>query len=166
MKWVDTTRRSEGATPTTFELVLELHPSPPAMTSKQPCRFFNTSKGCRYGAACRFSHAACDLPQITTNRPVEPATSGQVCRYFAQGNCKRGNECRYTHNNPSSITPSSPAISLSRPTTTATQPTSNHNSGGNHGKDRLAENDGNSDAGSDPCCICHEKPPIYGLLRE
>eukprot|EP01084_Bolivina_argentea_P153984 268452_1 len=48
-----------------------------------PCRFFNTPNGCRYGNSCHYSHDSNEIP---------------FCHYFnsLQG-CRYGNKCHYQH---------------------------------------------------------------------
>lgn len=92
--------------------------------SKAPCRFFNKPGGCRSGDNCRFSHNA---PTLNYSRPAPtgspsaptqsegggvtssiPQVPPGTCRYYwLYGNCKRGFDCRYKHDQASNVAVSS-----------------------------------------------------------
>eukprot|EP01083_Nonionella_stella_P046893 125573_1 len=67
----------------------------------QPCRFFNTVNGCRYGSSCHFSHG------------LAPTDESSLCRYFNSATgCRYGSRCHFKHetktedndDNPSDVT--------------------------------------------------------------
>lgn len=72
--------------------------------NRQPCTFFASPQGCRFGASCRFKHGN-DAPGASAGgSPVHrafspggsPAGDGS-CKFFAMGNCQYGTNCRFTH---------------------------------------------------------------------
>lgn len=85
------------------------------------CRFFNTPAGCRNGATCSFSHvqpssAGRDEQSSASTVAATPAASSAnspvpkgVCAfYWRNGDCNRGFQCRYRHDQEST----SPASSV------------------------------------------------------
>ena len=74
--------------------------------AQTPCVFF--AKGsCRNGAHCPFAHVkADDVPDVSqTKHPGEEAPDSPprrpsgvaICRFFAQGLCRNGANCRFSH---------------------------------------------------------------------
>lgn len=86
---------------------------------KAPCRFFSSVSGCRNGSACPFSHdeqSPSSRGQFSNASPSVPtrrlfASSAEstnvlnappgVCRYYWSGDCRRGFQCYYKHERPS-----------------------------------------------------------------
>ena len=86
-------------------------------TPGQPCRFFRSQDGCRYGKKCKFSHdpglasgtrTTPQSPLRNTQSPPTPATPRvrskrggnlkNVCGfYWNTGQCSRGFECTFKH---------------------------------------------------------------------
>lgn len=77
-----------------------------------PCTFFNTPQGCRFGNTCRFTHepggpggsgprpsgpqGAVAYPISGTHMAAGPP-SAQPCSFFQKGNCRNGTSCRFSH---------------------------------------------------------------------
>jgi hypothetical protein len=85
--------------------------TPRSDTSIHPCRNFQRFGTCRFGDKCRFSHAASRGGNGGGFRgPFNRSNSGNNQRggsnnmpcyeFIATGRCRRGNSCRYKHENP------------------------------------------------------------------
>ncbi|KAF9555859.1 P-loop containing nucleoside triphosphate hydrolase protein [Agrocybe pediades] len=90
------------------------------MSRKPPCRYFQTSGGCRAGAQCTFAHdkastSTAGSPQSSPSRhrsstPTSPSSNASVppgaCRTFwTTGSCRFEFQCRFRHVNPNSNEP-------------------------------------------------------------
>lgn len=65
-----------------------------ASGSGHPCRtFFSKGGHCRFGASCRFSHAA--APAASAR--AAPGSIAAVCRWYVLGVCGAGARCPYQH---------------------------------------------------------------------
>jgi E3 ubiquitin-protein ligase makorin len=138
------------------------------MSSRQPCRFFNTASGCRYASLCRFSHTISGPSTIRSNKAASTSTSStsrEVCRFFAAGHCNRGDQCWYSHENPLKLSANSPKVAPS-PVPPKEPVNANHNIEEGNDCQSSKEKDAVKRGEPDICCICQEKPVVYGLLRE
>lgn len=72
------------------------------------CTFFTSPQGCRFGTACRFKHVgegriASALPSPVSTYGDSPHASPmgdgsqQRCKFYTQGTCKNGSNCRFSH---------------------------------------------------------------------
>ncbi|KAM6496926.1 hypothetical protein JOM56_007399 [Amanita muscaria] len=72
------------------------------------CKYYNTPRGCFAGDNCKFLHGdpsalshrthpdtpdGCVSPQVV----LTPYDSAKICRYYANGYCKRGVDCWFRH---------------------------------------------------------------------
>ncbi|KAK0470915.1 hypothetical protein IW261DRAFT_1586260 [Armillaria novae-zelandiae] len=75
---------------------------------REPCRFFNTSRGCRNGQDCRFLHTRAASPTPLgwsgSFKSPSPGPSGRLtashgnCKFFwTSGECQRGFDCTFRH---------------------------------------------------------------------
>lgn len=84
--------------------------SPDAGDTRLPCTFFASPQGCRFGPGCRFKHegagtvsaAASPSSAYGGSPQASPQGAGggaqQPCMFFAQGSCRHGAQCRFSHN--------------------------------------------------------------------
>lgn len=80
----------------------------------QICVYFLQGR-CTFGDSCKFVHAQGSFtspPAVRHSAPypsngsgMMPTPSGEVCKFFAAGNCKFGSSCRFSHSLPISRTP-------------------------------------------------------------
>ncbi|KAF8586032.1 hypothetical protein K439DRAFT_1002083 [Ramaria rubella] len=110
----------------------------PYVAPRPRCRYYDTSRGCFANDKCRYLHGD---PAVQKYAPYE---ENKTCRFYAQGYCKRGNDCWFRHVDAGG----SPDVGA----------------GADVGVE-MRETEAES-AESDPACsICFEdKPALYGLL--
>ncbi|KAJ7245147.1 hypothetical protein B0H12DRAFT_790343 [Mycena haematopus] len=53
------------------------------------CKYYTTDRGCFAGAKCKFLHGP-----VATHTPYDQA---KICRFYANGFCKRGAKCWFAH---------------------------------------------------------------------
>ncbi|KAK0451375.1 uncharacterized protein EV420DRAFT_714274 [Desarmillaria tabescens] len=94
---------------------------------KEPCRYFNTPRGCREGQDCRFLHERAGSPTSPIDASRSPFRHHHVsimlsrrgrepCRYFnTPGGCRNGQDCRFLHERAGSPTSSSSSTSFQSP---------------------------------------------------
>lgn len=75
-------------------------PTAPAAT--ETCKYEKSPGGCRFGAACRFTHtnpvaAGAGASGSGAYPPAPPSSSTVKCTFFARGNCQYGEKCRFSH---------------------------------------------------------------------
>ena len=72
-------------------ILIQLYHTTKKMSTQttRPCRFYNTQKGCANGDSCKFEHT--DNFQNNKTR---------TCKFFAKGNCTKGEECSFSHEQP------------------------------------------------------------------
>lgn len=83
---------------------------------KEPCKYFSQGK-CKYGSNCKYSHDVPTTQQGANSgtifgqasrtgispfgnvggNNIDTANKNQPCKYFAQGTCKFGANCKYSH---------------------------------------------------------------------
>ncbi|KAJ2920512.1 hypothetical protein H1R20_g16582, partial [Candolleomyces eurysporus] len=114
------------------------------------CRYYNVPRGCFAGSKCKFLHGeppqddakvegSSEQTQQPTRALLTPYDQAKRCRYYANGFCKRGEECWFRHVADDALSP--------------------------NGKGKEREDDGGSDSESEHLCsICLEKPVTFGLL--
>ncbi|KAG5639581.1 hypothetical protein H0H81_010783 [Sphagnurus paluster] len=63
------------------------------------CKYYTTPRGCFAGPACKFLHTSEPAVDPSGSRPVAltPFDQAKHCRYFAEGYCKRGDQCWFLH---------------------------------------------------------------------
>ncbi|KAK0211877.1 hypothetical protein IW262DRAFT_1280087 [Armillaria fumosa] len=75
---------------------------------REPCRFFNTYRGCRNGQDCRFLHTRAASPTLSgwstpfgspsPGPSSRPTASHGNCKFFwTSGECQRGFDCTFRH---------------------------------------------------------------------
>ncbi|KAJ2919495.1 hypothetical protein MD484_g923, partial [Candolleomyces efflorescens] len=116
------------------------------------CRYYNVPRGCFAGDKCKFLHgepsqtstavegSSGQAPPPQPTRPLlTPYDQAKRCRYYANGFCKRGEDCWFRHATDDPLSP--------------------------NGKGKEREDDGGSDSESEHLCsICLENPVTFGLL--
>jgi len=105
------------------------------------CVYFNRPGGCHNGEMCKFLHGA--------GETLSPYDKNKSCKFYAAGFCTRGDNCWFRH--VSSTPPNHPTINAAPQV--AVEPALNP---------ALRAPDTSDE--DNLCCICHEKPIIYGLL--
>ncbi|KAI0305896.1 hypothetical protein B0F90DRAFT_937659 [Multifurca ochricompacta] len=76
---------------------------PVTSKSRGICRYYNTPRGCFAGDKCKFQHGE--------QEKLTPYDKNKICRYFAAGYCKRGENCWFRHIPPADPT-ANPSESL------------------------------------------------------
>ncbi|KAL0953540.1 hypothetical protein HGRIS_004762 [Hohenbuehelia grisea] len=95
------------------------------------CRYYTQPRGCFAGNSCKFLHGEPETEKLT------PYDKAKTCRFYAQGYCKRGEQCWFRHVKPANSSPNPIAGPSSAPM---------------------------EEESSEACCICFEMPVTYGLL--
>ncbi|KAK0497147.1 hypothetical protein EDD18DRAFT_1073041 [Armillaria luteobubalina] len=59
--------------------------------SRGTCKYYKEPRGCFAGSKCKFLHGE------SNSRGLTPYDQAKTCRFYAQGYCKRGDECWFKH---------------------------------------------------------------------
>lgn len=64
------------------------------MANQQICHFFHTPRGCRNGNRCHYLHTSMTESLVKDDLPAD---TPPLCIYYQYGNCRFGNECKFSH---------------------------------------------------------------------
>ncbi|EJF64258.1 hypothetical protein DICSQDRAFT_53855 [Dichomitus squalens LYAD-421 SS1] len=90
------------------------------------CAYYKTDRGCYQGDKCKFLHGESER--------LTPFDKSKLCRFYAAGFCRRGDQCWFKH------------VDSATPGSSSREPPSDP-----HEEEYL-------------CSICYDKPTTYGLL--